>query len=259
MKKTFSLFRLSLCLIALISLIGVSVNVSAQSPNNSIVGSLQQAFAEAPSTAANSVTGTITVECWAQPGELNRRQVLVSKHNATQGGYELYIDVDNRVGFATYGAAGNLKMNFKVASPTLTVGTWYHIAGEYSTAGLVGIAVGFCNGTGTINSTSASANEGPGSGTSKLLMMKKATGTGDFFTGRLDEVRISNYYRYPGIVNQIVSYSPVQSFSTDFFTKALYRMNEPDTTNVINDSSSVANPGTYNPGGAGGRLPGVCQ
>jgi hypothetical protein len=103
---------------------------------------------------------------------------------------------------------------------------WYHIAGQYSNSGVVGIAIYSCmTNSGTINNTAAGVNQGPVDGSSSLNLMRRAGGV-EHFIGFMDEVRISNYFRYAAPNNVPTAYVPQQSFSIDGFTKVLYRMNE---------------------------------
>jgi RHS repeat-associated protein len=190
--------------------------------------------ASAADTASLSQTGAMTVEAWVRPSVLGVKQVVVSKRGAdgagatSFGGYELRINASGQVAFVTYNNAGTAVGTAQSAGTVGTANQWYHIAGTVTVGGQVTAYLNAVGGTPTAGAVAANGNQ--------RLQLGRAllNGAGqDPFSGRIDEVRISNVVR---------TITTGTSHTTDANTMALWKMQTTNGLGTGADSSGIATP-----------------
>jgi hypothetical protein len=167
-------------------------------------------------------TGPLTVEAWVRPASSNADGLLVVQATDTAG-WSLEIDG----GRLSFWLSTNLGWQMAQHPTALAAGTWYHVAGTY--AG--GQAQTFVNGV-----------AGPAVAVGTLTQGSPLRFGGlpgyPYFSGQLDEVRLSNVIRYTA------SFAvPTAPFVPDASTRGLWSFNE-GSGQTVADRSGNANTGT---------------
>lgn len=138
--------------------------------------------------------GNITVSAWVYMNAGGRDQKIASNQNNSTGGYKFGIYTNNKVEFEIRNAANTPSLNRDVGGGTvLNTGQWYFLAGISSDV-LDSIET-FVNGmperpfkkTGTL-----------GAASNTLTISKEPFESNYYFSGRFDELRISNEVRSNG-------------------------------------------------------------
>ncbi|MBL7811803.1 MAG: proprotein convertase P-domain-containing protein [Bacteroidetes bacterium] len=142
-----------------------------------------------------SLTGPMTIETWIYPTAIGTTQNLIDLSNGS-GGYLLQLTSAGKISWT---------MNqYGTSSTVLTANKWYHIAVVCSTPGSGSqVANIYINGEqdAGYNFSELQANTG------KLRIGASHSGT-NFFSGYMDEVRISNYAKTPAEIQRYM-HSPV--------------------------------------------------
>ncbi len=172
----------------------------------------------------NSVPGTtiLTIEAWVRPQTNNANGLLI-------------VNADNNSGWSlelnnsqlTFWLATNQGWSFNRSTLALQAGQWYHVAATYGN----GTAQVFVAGVGSTPTSVGTLSQGP------TLNFGGLAGY-PFFSGVLDEVRISNIIRYSS--NFTPSTAP---FASDVNTVGLWHFDE-NTGHISADSSTSANHAT---------------
>jgi PKD repeat protein/glucose/arabinose dehydrogenase len=175
--------------------------------------------------ASLRISTNLTAEAWIKPTAVpSGHRHIVGKNN-----WELSVEPS--------GAGVKLLWEFatsggwrSVASGEFPLNQWYHVAGTYdgSTMRLFvnGSQVGSRAGTGNIVQTT------------NPLRIGSADGSGDIFTGLIDEVRVSNVVRYSGSFTR-----PQGPFTPDANTRGLWHLDEGSGSTTA-DVSGNNNTGT---------------
>ena len=80
-------------------------------------------------SVSSIMPATLTVEAWIQPGKTGARQSIVSKWDGwVDASYSLELTADNK--FLFYLHSGTQTQSI-TGTTTVSVGTWYHVAGTY--------------------------------------------------------------------------------------------------------------------------------
>jgi YD repeat-containing protein len=192
-------------------------------------------------TASTSVTGSITVEGWVRPTSINatgmaiasRRKIATS--GTGNGGYELRVNSTGKIVFATFADNGTQIASYTSTGLTLAANTqWHHVSGSYDgTTMRVSL-----DGVVEKPRTNTGAGKGPVIGGTKLQVGRSHDGAGgqNYFSGKIDEVRISNAAIYTG-----TSYTTTTSLGADSNTKAYYKFNENTGTTAADATGLDAN------------------
>ena len=196
----------------------------------------------ADSSSLSAVTGTLTVEAWIRPRVLGIKQVVVSKRGVTptrSGGYELSIESNGSVKFVTYDDAGSplasLTSDDSTNPSPVFVDRWSHISGSYNASTkTVRVSV-----NGRVRSQTYATNKKPVDGVASLNIGRSALMNKEF-TGRIDNVRISNSALYTETFVPLIT--PVVTPGT---TQALWLMNENGGTmtfDVVSGNTATLTP-----------------
>jgi subtilisin-like proprotein convertase family protein len=137
-----------------------------------------------------SLTGAMTVEAWIYPSSIGTKQTILDLKQGGTGGYALNLE-----------SSGNISWSMNQTGPgdvILTANKWYHIAVVCETpSGGNQVARIYINGTYDkgYNYTELIANTGK-------LRIGVNSSTTNYFTGFIDEVRISNYAKTPAEIQR---------------------------------------------------------
>jgi hypothetical protein len=161
----------------------------------------------------------LTLEAWIKPTAATGSQGVVGKNQ-----YEISV----------LPLGSGFKASFQIAvggqwrfadSGQLAFNQWYHVAGTYDGANMRlfvnGSLVATTPSTGNIDQTS------------KSLYIGSADGSGDIFTGKIDEVRVSNVIRYTTSFT-----APGAPFGADTNTKGLWHLDEGSGTTTADSSGN---------------------
>jgi M6 family metalloprotease-like protein len=184
-----------------------------------------QNYVRAGTSGTLSPTGDITVEAWIRPTTLSVKQSIVSKRSGKAGGYELRLTQNGEVVFATFANTTGAERG-KLTSPTpagqphpLVVGQWNHVSGSYQLLNpnrTFRVSVNGDIWTGSTLPSSAAPQAGGSS-----LNIARSGMMNQYFSGRIDDVRISSVVRYSGVY-----FPPQNDHVSDPFTLALYKFDE---------------------------------
>ncbi|MCK6621899.1 MAG: T9SS type A sorting domain-containing protein [Calditrichia bacterium] len=137
---------------------------------------------------ALNITGQITLEAWISPASAGNRYILRKGRPGVTSGYEIGLNSSSKVYARLYQAGSGTAYTVTSVTNYPTNGSWMHAAVSYD-----GSAIRlYVNGVqeATLNAAIAiGANGDP------LAIGAQPEGTGAFFVGRLDEVRIWNLAR----------------------------------------------------------------
>jgi hypothetical protein len=188
-------------------------------------------YVRVPSTGTISPTGAMTVEAWIKPSALGSNRAIVSKRDASNGGYELRLNNSNQVVFATYANDGSVRDSV-TTTDTVALGQWQHVAGVYdATVGQERLRVTL---RGMVTSKTSTAN--PRAGGSNLNIGRSGT-AGNHFSGIIDDVRLSNVARYAA------DFVQSKNHVNDLSTLGLWKLDDGAGTLVV-DASGNLDPGT---------------
>jgi hypothetical protein len=156
------------------------------------------------SSVYNNVTQNITVSGWVNIGSTGLDQKIAGSEDNANGGWKMGVYTDNTLEFEFRTSSNSPILNRGFgAATTLSAGTWYYVAGQYSqgAGGYINTYVG-----GTANFTSGNPDRGSyatagvmGTSTGTLSLGCEAFNSGsNNWSGTLDEIRISKVIRSVG-------------------------------------------------------------
>ncbi|HET9221878.1 MAG TPA: LamG-like jellyroll fold domain-containing protein, partial [Roseiflexaceae bacterium] len=167
-------------------------------------------------------TGTQTIEAWIRPSTNNQNSIvlLTSDDNA---GWSLELE-NGRVTWWVAPSSGQWVVA-RNSNVTLAAGTWYHVAVTYSG----GTARVYVNGNAGSATAVGAITQGPWFRLGGLAAYS-------FFSGQIDEVRLSKSVRYSGAFTP-----PATRFATDGSTLALYHLDAGSGQTVADSSGNGYN------------------
>jgi hypothetical protein len=187
-----------------------------------------QSWVKVTNNSTVDMTGSFTVEAWVKT-TFTARQGIVERYNnaattGSDGGYALRILKTGQVAFFTL--QNSTVFDEVISANSISLNTWHHVAGVYNAGtGILSIFVdGFLQGT--------TSGRAPASGTSNLFIGTSADSAG-FFTGLIDEVRLTNGALYSG------NFTPPGHANPLSGTVGLWSFDD----KTLNDSSGLGNNG----------------
>ena len=146
------------------------------------------------STNGDFSTGDFTIETWIRPGSTSGTQVwLDNDWNAST--YAFNLDLSNNK-FVFYNANGGSSSITLTSVTSWTINTWYHIA-YVKSAGVLNLYV---NG---VFDNSVAMNVQTGRPGQSKIYLGAQTGSVNYFTGYLEDVRITN-----GVARYTANFTP---------------------------------------------------
>ncbi|HKU77549.1 MAG TPA: LamG-like jellyroll fold domain-containing protein [Pyrinomonadaceae bacterium] len=201
------------------------------------------AYLQAPNSSSLNITGAITVEAWVKPTSIGSYQYLVSRESFSQagtgGGYELTLNNLGKARFDLYHSPTTYTP--VIGNTVLSTDTWHHVAGVWDGSFMRLYVDGVLDAT--VNSGNA-----PASGTSSLKLGRNSGG--GYFSGLIDEVRVSNAAIYSS------NFTPQPHLTASSSTKGLWKFDSQSTADSSGNGNNGALQGnaTYSgnvPGGGG--------
>ncbi|MBL8056602.1 MAG: hypothetical protein JNK29_07885, partial [Anaerolineales bacterium] len=171
-------------------------------------------------------TGPLTVEAWVRPNASNANGLLVLGGGSNTG-WSLELNGGRLTFWLSTSAGWQSSQNPAV----LAAGQWYHVAGTYA----AGQAQTFVNGSASAVTAMGTLTQGP------QLRLGGLNGFA-FFSGALDEVRVSNSVRYSAAFTV-----PAAPFTADANTLGLWSFDEGAGQTTLDESASN-NTGTLGAG-----------
>ena len=176
------------------------------------------------------------MEAWVKYSSNANYQEIVAKEcygTAGCGGYALQITNTGKLRFLTY--QGGTTYVAVVGATTLTTGVWHHVAGVFDGTSTLRVYL-----DGVQDGTASSAGSAPTSGTGNLLIGRLSSSAQYYFSGLIDEVRVSNSALYSA------TFTPQASLTTGASTKGLWKFD----AQTAADTSGSGNNGTLQGGAA---------
>jgi hypothetical protein len=167
-------------------------------------------------------SSTITFEAWVRTSTVGGAYIKIID-SSLAGSEKMYLDRNGtKFRFVQGGTIAQ-------GATTISVNQWYHVAGVYNSAGL----------SLYINGALDAFTAGSGSAISidNTKLASNPNGDNYFWTGQIDEVRISNTARYTS------NFTPSRRFATDASTVGLWHLDDATGTTPV-DSSGNGNTGT---------------
>ncbi len=140
-------------------------------------------YAVVKNNANLPATGPFTLEAWIYPfnSASGQQQSIISRANASNGGYELYLSPTGQLGFTA-------EDTFFQYAEILPSNEWTHVAVTYTYNGIQALANLFINGKLRVSATVA-----PITTVFDSLCIGRSAAKTNFYSGYIDEVRLSNY------------------------------------------------------------------
>ena len=170
-------------------------------------------YVEVINDPAINFAGNITVSAWVYMNAANRDQKIAGNQNNSSGGYKFGIYTNNKVEFEIRNSANTPSLNRDVAGGTvLNTGQWYYLAGISSDV-LDSIKT-FVNG---ISERPFKKTGILGIASNTLTIGKEPWLSSYYFSGRFDEIRISDKVRSNGWLRTEYNnqYSPSTFYTLD--------------------------------------------
>ncbi len=143
-------------------------------------------------TSVTLPTGDFTYQGWIYPTTLGSSNVIFGAAQASIGGNELNIDVDTDGDIDVVLDNGTLVING--TNGLITTNNWYHIAVTRSGSAVTSYINGRADVTGTEADALSLAACGINVG-SRQSSTSCSSGLGDYFAGKIDDVKVYNYAR----------------------------------------------------------------
>lgn len=146
-------------------------------------------------------TGEVTVSCWFRPGSLSGTQSLISNLGSASGQNCDYQLEFNR----TAGKIGLLRDTTTVpgvlSTSSLSVGTWYHVAGVISGTSTNWTLKLYLNGT--LDATASVSSDPNGNSTSAITLGRPGAFSGQYMNGSMRDARVYNVAKSAGEIAAI--------------------------------------------------------
>jgi len=191
-------------------------------------------YIEVPHHVALNLTGNWTIEAWVKQTTITSSAPIVRKGNASTS-YPSYYLYGTYFSFLTeyppYGGyyfdtSGN---GSSTDAPTKPVtGEWYHIAMVKNVSGITVFLDGVAGPVST-------ASGDPLTNTSSLYFGTRQSSGTSYFTGLIDEIRISNIARYTS------TFTPAKRLASDANTIGLWHFEEGSGTTAYNAVGTILN------------------
>ncbi|MBI5360561.1 MAG: LamG domain-containing protein [Planctomycetes bacterium] len=157
------------------------------------------------------ITSNITVEAWINPATINTSKVILGKRaSATSIPYDLML-VNSSVQFYIYDGANNTVA--ATSSGVIAANKWYHVAGTYDGTA-VKVYVNGLEMASTPRTAAIPTNNMP------VVIGKRSDTNADYFSGVIDQVRISNTARSAAEIRQACEYELRAHHLTADFVRA---------------------------------------
>lgn len=182
-------------------------------------------YVRVPSSSSLNITGPITIEAWVKrnPGA---NQAIVERYGHQDGGYALRIEAD-KVCFYTLNNAQDFDR--LVSNSVVSTGVWHHLVAVFDGSEKKIFIDGVLD-------TSSLTSFGPGTGTAELRIGVAGDSDVNFFSGLIDEVRVTAGVRYA------MSFTPDRAQCADGSdARGLWNFE----TQTAHDSSGKDNHGTF--------------
>ena len=145
--------------------------------------------------ASLQITGAITISAWINTNRTHVNQDIVTKagNNGNYGYWFFFADLADKaiLELDSDGTGGGIKVT---SNTSLLANTWYHVAATYSPSTEMKMYInGVLDAT---NTTSIPASIFDSTQNTEIGSQNGATGT-NFFSGKIDDVKIYNYIRTP--------------------------------------------------------------
>jgi hypothetical protein len=127
-----------------------------------------------------------TVEAWINSGDVTNDQIILEKvaDSGALQGYQMAI-VNSRIEFYLADSFGNATFS---SNTVLSDDTWYHVMFVFNRNGEAEMYI-----NGTLDSSQDISGVNGDLSNTASLEIGRSTATGDYFDGRIDEIRIFNY------------------------------------------------------------------
>lgn len=162
------------------------------SPNESLNCLGVKEYAAGPSNSLVSPTSQITLEAWIYPKSYLNNPTIISKNSNTS--YRLNLNTTGKVEFYPKD-----NLSFITSKAIIFQNRWTHISATYN-GSITSIYI-----NGTLDTSFNSISGAIGTNSDSLFIGCDYTGTTNkYFTGYIDEVRIANYAKTSGQINNFM-------------------------------------------------------
>ncbi len=145
-------------------------------------------YLSAPSSTANNISGSFTLEAWVWPVDLQSSIILQKREGSNATGYTLWL----YYGKPSVRTNGSTRL---YSSTVIPLTEWTHLAATYDTAtGLICLYI-----NGELDSSVVATGAKPAPSSDSLFI---GNGFNGAFNGYLDEVRIANYAKSADLIKQ---------------------------------------------------------
>lgn len=158
-----------------------SISTSA---NNSLSLNGSSAYAEIPNSASLNITGALTLEAWVKTSSTTGYQQIVSRYGygASNGGYELLL-YNGKVRLDIF--HNGTSYSWLAGNTVISANEWHHVAGVFDGTQYRVYLDGVLDGQ-------SSSTFAPYSGTGSVVIGRAGGDAVQYFSGLIDEVRISS-------------------------------------------------------------------
>jgi MSHA biogenesis protein MshQ len=137
---------------------------------------------------------SFTISAWVKLDEVNKKQIIVSNQGDTPGGYSMFIGENNRLNIDFINSAGkHINLDNSSEGEKLEKGKWYHLNAIYSQED--NQLRTYIDG---ISDRTASIIDAPAPTASSLQIGRNQFESNTYFSGVIDELRISSVARSQG-------------------------------------------------------------
>lgn len=187
-------------------------------------------YVEVANSPSLHAPAPITIEAWIKPTAVSGERHIIGKRTYALGVIPLGSGFQVSFTFVSGGSARSVK------SGEFALGQWYHVMGDYDGSNMRlfvnGRKAGAIVTSGAIDQAST-----------PLRIGSADDGADDFFSGVIDEVRLSDIIRYRGNGPGIGFVAPQTPFTPDAHTRGLWHLDEGSGTTTA-DASGNRNTGT---------------
>lgn len=169
-------------------------------------------------------TGDFTVSAWFKKDTNSNNQLMVSKWTGAGSGSQWWLGFYNdKLAFGLY--QGSVTIIYSTKTTNELYGNWHHVACVRTGSTLKIYIDGALDNSGSVSTSTAGSNTAP------LCIGSYNTGSGWFFDGSIDEVRIHNI---------VLTANQIRNHGLGIYTESDYQFND-GTGPTINDYSEFDN------------------